>query len=77
MRALGILLRKELHATFTSPIAWVVSAVFLLVAGYTFSLSLLKLCTLSDTARLTVSAVLETTRRRVSGMVSGESSVIE
>lgn len=40
MRPLGVLLRKELHATFTSPVAWVVSAVYLLVAGYTFSLSL-------------------------------------
>jgi ABC-2 type transport system permease protein len=40
MRTLGVLLRKELHATFTSPIAWVVGGVFLLVAGYTFSLSL-------------------------------------
>ena len=40
MRTLGVLLRKELHATFTSPVAWVVSAVYLLVAGYTFSLSL-------------------------------------
>lgn len=40
MRILGVLLRKELHATFTSPVAWVVSAVYLLVAGYTFSLSL-------------------------------------
>jgi len=40
MSALGVLLRKELHATFTSPVAWAVSGVFLLVAGYTFSLSL-------------------------------------
>jgi len=40
MRALGVLLRKELHATYTSPMAYVVSAVFLLVLGYTFSLSL-------------------------------------
>lgn len=40
MRSLSVLLRKELHATFTSPIAYVVGAVFLLVAGYTFSLSL-------------------------------------
>jgi ABC-2 type transport system permease protein len=37
---LGILLRKELHATFTSPIAYAVAAVFLLVTGYTFSLTL-------------------------------------
>lgn len=40
MSALGILLRKELHATFTSPIAYAVAAVFLLVTGYTFSLTL-------------------------------------
>jgi ABC-2 type transport system permease protein len=40
MRTLGVLLRKELQATFTSPVAWVVGGVFLLVAGYTFSLSL-------------------------------------
>jgi ABC-2 type transport system permease protein len=37
---LGVLLRKELHATFTSPVAYAVGAVFLLVGGYTFSLSL-------------------------------------
>ena len=40
MKALGVLLRKELHATFTSPIAYAVAAVFLLVTGYTFSLTL-------------------------------------
>lgn len=40
MSALGILLRKELHATFTSPIAYAVAAIFLLVTGYTFSLTL-------------------------------------
>jgi ABC-2 type transport system permease protein len=40
MSALGILLRKELHATFTSSIAYTVAAVFLLVTGYTFSLTL-------------------------------------
>jgi ABC-2 type transport system permease protein len=40
MSALGVLLRKELHATFTSSIAYVVGAVFLLVLGYTFSLTL-------------------------------------
>ena len=40
MRTLSVLLRKELHATFTSPVAYVVGGVFLLVAGYTFSLSL-------------------------------------
>ena len=40
MTALGLLLRKELHATFTSPIAYTVAGVFLLVLGYTFSLTL-------------------------------------
>ena len=40
MRALGILLRKELLATFGSPIGYTVAAVFLLVLGYTFSLTL-------------------------------------
>ena len=40
MSALGVLLRKELHATFTSPIAYTVGVVFLLVLGYTFSLTL-------------------------------------
>ncbi|HEX4994638.1 MAG TPA: ABC transporter permease subunit [Methylomirabilota bacterium] len=40
MSALGILLRKELHATLTSPIAYAVATVFLLVTGYTFSLTL-------------------------------------
>lgn len=40
MSTLGILLRKELHATFTSPVAYAVAAVFLLVTGYTFSLTL-------------------------------------
>ncbi|MCW5746436.1 MAG: ABC transporter permease subunit [Alphaproteobacteria bacterium] len=40
MSALAVLLRKELHATFTSPIAYVLAAVFLLVLGYTFSLTL-------------------------------------
>lgn len=40
MRPLAILLRKELHATFTSPIAYTVATVFLLVLGYTFSLTL-------------------------------------
>jgi ABC-2 type transport system permease protein len=49
MKTLGVLLRKELHATFTSPVAWVVSGVFLLVAGYTFALSLF----LSKVANLT------------------------
>ena len=40
MRALGILLHKELLATFGSPIGYTVAAVFLLVLGYTFSLTL-------------------------------------
>ena len=40
MSALGVLCRKELHATFTSPIAYAVATVFLLVTGYTFSLTL-------------------------------------
>jgi ABC-2 type transport system permease protein len=40
MSALAVLLRKELHATFTSPIAYAVATVFLLVTGYTFSLTL-------------------------------------
>ena len=40
MNALAVLFRKELHAAFTSPIAYTVGAVFLLVLGYTFSLTL-------------------------------------
>lgn len=40
MRMLGVLLRKELLATFGSPIGYTVAAVFLLVLGYTFSLTL-------------------------------------
>ena len=40
MRTLGVLLGKEVHATFTSPIAYAVATVFLLVTGYTFSLTL-------------------------------------
>lgn len=40
MRDLSVLLGKELHATFTSPIGYAVSTVFLLVIGYTFSLTL-------------------------------------
>lgn len=40
MTALGVLLRKELHAVFVSPIAYVIGAMFLLVMGYTFSLTL-------------------------------------
>jgi ABC-2 type transport system permease protein len=49
MSALGVLLRKELHATFTSPIAYAVGTVFLLITGYTFSLTLF----LSKVANLT------------------------
>ncbi len=40
MSQLGVLTRKELHGTFTSPIGYTIAAVFLLVLGYTFSLSL-------------------------------------
>jgi ABC-2 type transport system permease protein len=40
MRSLAVLFRKELHATFTSPIAYTIATVFLLVLGYTFSLTL-------------------------------------
>ena len=40
MRTLGVLLRKEAEATFTSPIAYAVATVFLLVCGHTFSLTL-------------------------------------
>lgn len=40
MNVFTVLLRKELHATFTSPMAYVIGAVFLLVTGYTFSLTL-------------------------------------
>src|SRR4029079_4907639 len=40
MRTLRILLAKELNATLTSPIGYTVAAVFLLVLGYTFSLTL-------------------------------------
>lgn len=41
MRVLGVLLRKELQATFTSPVGYTFIAVFLLVLGYTFSLTLI------------------------------------
>ncbi|MGH7279219.1 MAG: ABC transporter permease [Candidatus Rokuibacteriota bacterium] len=41
MSALGVLVRKELQATFTAPIAYAVAAVFLLVLGYGFSVTLL------------------------------------
>ena len=40
MSAYAVLVRKELHATFTSPIGYTIAAVFLLVLGYTFSLTL-------------------------------------
>jgi ABC-2 type transport system permease protein len=40
MKSLAVLLAKELHATFTSPIGYTVATVFLLVLGYTFSLTL-------------------------------------
>ena len=40
MKMLGILTAKELHATFSSPIGYTIAAVFLLVLGYTFSLTL-------------------------------------
>jgi ABC-2 type transport system permease protein len=40
VRALGVLFGKELGATFTSPIAYAVATVFLVVLGYTFSLTL-------------------------------------
>jgi ABC-2 type transport system permease protein len=40
MNSFAVLLRKELQAVFWSPIAYTVAAVFLLVLGYTFSLTL-------------------------------------
>ena len=40
MNLLALLTRKELHATFTSAVGYSVVAVFLLVLGYTFSLTL-------------------------------------
>jgi ABC-2 type transport system permease protein len=40
MNAFLVLARKELHAALVSPIAWTVAAVFLLVLGYTFALTL-------------------------------------
>ena len=49
MSVLGVLLHKELHATFTSPIAYTVGTVFLLITGYTFSLTMF----LSKVANLT------------------------
>src|SRR5215469_2508544 len=40
MRTLRILFAKELNATLASPIGYTIAAVFLLVLGYTFSLTL-------------------------------------
>jgi ABC-2 type transport system permease protein len=40
LRLLALLTAKELHATFTSAVGYTVAAVFLLVLGYTFSLTL-------------------------------------
>src|SRR5713226_9732493 len=40
MKPLIILFHKELHGAFTSPIAYTMATVFLLVLGYTFSLTL-------------------------------------
>jgi gliding motility-associated transport system permease protein len=40
MRTLRVLFAKELNATLASPIGYTVAAVFLLVLGYTFSLTL-------------------------------------
>jgi ABC-2 type transport system permease protein len=40
MTGLRVLVGKELHAVFTSPIGYTVGGVFLLVLGYTFSLTL-------------------------------------
>ncbi|MFO1326597.1 MAG: ABC transporter permease subunit [Rubrivivax sp.] len=40
MNAFPALLRKELGAALMSPVAWTIAAVFLLVLGYTFALTL-------------------------------------
>jgi len=40
MNALLVLTRKELSSALLSPVAWTVAAVFLLVLGYTFALTL-------------------------------------
>ena len=40
MRTFGALLLKEEMAIFTSPIAYVVLSVFLVIMGYTFTLTL-------------------------------------
>jgi ABC-2 type transport system permease protein len=40
MNVFFVLLRKELSAALLSPVAWTVAAVFLLVLGYTFALTL-------------------------------------
>ena len=37
--AIRTIMKRELGGYFTSPIAYVVDAVFLLVAGYTFALT--------------------------------------
>lgn len=41
MRLLAVLTGKELRALFLSPIAWLLIAVFLLLMGYSFSLTLI------------------------------------
>jgi hypothetical protein len=40
MRNFGILLRKEEAALFSSPVAYAVMTVFLLIMGYSFTLTL-------------------------------------
>ena len=40
VRLLALLTGKELHATFTSAVGYTIAAVFLLVLGYTFTLTL-------------------------------------
>ena len=40
MGAFAVLARKEFSAALLSPIAYTIAAVFLLVLGYTFSLTL-------------------------------------
>ena len=42
MRTAFVIARRELMAFFTSPIAYMVSAVFLLISGYLFSLILIQ-----------------------------------
>ena len=41
MRVLAALVRKELRAVFTSPIAYAVIAVFIVLSGYTFVVSMI------------------------------------